>query len=390
MKEYFIIALLAAIFCGCENSEENNYSEPFLKLNKELLTFNVEGGKETVKVSSNCEWKITGGSSWCIPSVTECKGNMSITFTTAENSATADLKTTFYFEFEGKLGTELVELEVIQEAIKVDDVATLMDDATFISYCYENFDLNKDGKISIMEANTAKFVEFKEETKLISVKGIEVFTNLEKIYFYKCSNLRSINLSKNTNITTIEDDTFYDCDGLTSITIPNSVTSIGKNAFYGCNGLTSVTIPNSVTSIGSYAFCYCKGLTSITIPDSVTKIGGSAFEDCDGLTSITIPDSVTKIGDYAFEDCNGLISITIGNGVTEIGYEAFAYCSSLTRVFCKCTTPPTAYSPGYSDWVAFYRNAADRKIYVPTESVDAYKAARGWKDYADAIRPYDF
>lgn len=33
---------------------------------------------------------------------------------------------------------------------------------------------------------------------------------------------------------------FYKCDGLTSVTIPNSVTSIGSNAFSGCRGLTTL------------------------------------------------------------------------------------------------------------------------------------------------------
>ena len=55
----------------------------------------------------------------------------------------------------------------------------------------------------------------------------------------------------------IGDYAFYDCSGLTSVTIGNSVESIGGYAFDGCSGLTSVTIPNSVTSIGDYAFRYC-------------------------------------------------------------------------------------------------------------------------------------
>ena len=105
------------------------------------------------------------------------------------------------------------------------------------------------------------------------------------------------------SVTSIGDKAFYGCNGLTSITIPNSVTSIGDEAFEGCNGLTSITIPNSVTSIGDEAFQYCSGLTSVTIPNSVTSIGNSAFSGCSGLTSVTIPNSVTSIGGGAFQYC---------------------------------------------------------------------------------------
>ena len=115
------------------------------------------------------------------------------------------------------------------------------------------------------------------------------------------------------SVTSIGDDAFSGCSGLTSITIPDSVTSIGERAFYGCSGLTSVTIGNGVTSIGYQAFYDCSGLTSVTIGNGVTSIGDFAFYGCSGLTSITIPDSVTSIGDYSFFGCSGLTSVTFEN-----------------------------------------------------------------------------
>ena len=151
----------------------------------------------------------------------------------------------------------------------------------------------------------------------------------EKAFFY-CKSLTSITIPN--SVTSIGKGAFSECEGLTSITIPNSVTSIGDDAFNGCKSLTSVTIPNSVTSIGESAFAWCKALTSITIPNSVTSIGKGAFADCSSLTSITIPNSVTSIGWRAFENCKSLTSVTIPNSVTSIGDEAFAWCGSLTSI----------------------------------------------------------
>ena len=155
-------------------------------------------------------------------------------------------------------------------------------------------------------------------------------TTIGRSAFGGCDGLTSITIP--SSVTLIEYKAFSHCAGLTSITIPESVISIGNGAFEGCDGLTSITIPNSVNSIGDGTFLGCNGLASITIPNSVTWIGGYAFDGCNGLTSITIPESVTTIGRSAFEGCNGLASITIPNGVTSIGDGAFYGCTGLTSI----------------------------------------------------------
>ncbi|MBQ2703342.1 MAG: SUMF1/EgtB/PvdO family nonheme iron enzyme, partial [Alistipes sp.] len=114
--------------------------------------------------------------------------------------------------------------------------------------------------------------------------------------------------------------------------------------------------------------------------NSVTSTGNNTFYKCTSLERVTIPNSVTSIGNLAFGYCSGLTSVTIPNSVTSIGNHAFAYCSKLAEVYCKPTTPPTL---GGS--AVFDDNATDRKIYVPSASVSAYKTATYWSEYADQI-----
>ena len=219
-------------------------------------------------------------------------------------------------------------------------------------------------------------------SNLASISIREGITFIGDNVFSNCSSLASITIPK--SVTSIGKSAFSYCSGLTGIFIPESVTSIGNDAFYGCSSLTSITIPEGVTFIGDYVFYNCSSLAGITIPRSVTSIGKSAFSNCSSLTSITVPEGVTSIGKGAFWGCTGLTGITIPEGITSIGESAFQYCRNLASVYCKSKMPPTGGQGVFS------YNALYRKIYVPTGSVEAYKTAPYWSEYANSIIGYDF
>ena len=202
-------------------------------------------------------------------------------------------------------------------------------------------------------------------------------TGIGASVFEGCTSLTGITLPD--GLTNIGDCAFQWCTSLTDITIPDSVTSMGRQAFFACTSITSFIIPDGVTGIASSAFDSCTSLTSILIPDSVTSIGSGAFEGCFGLTGITIPDNVTSIGDHAFFACRSLTSILIPDRVTSIGNSAFEDCTSLTSITVLPATPPL----GGWHMLSETNNAP---IYVLAESVDAYRSAPYWSDYADRIQ----
>lgn len=195
--------------------------------------------------------------------------------------------------------------------------------------------------------------------------GVSV-TSIGRCAFFNCTGITSITIPD--SVTNIAHFAFQDCEHLSSIIIPASVTSIGNAIFYNCRSLrsidieetnpkycsddgvlfnknkttlvsyptgrivTSYAIPNGVKEIEDYAFGACYNLTNITLPNSMVSIGNYAFWECTSLTNIAIPNGVTSIWDNAFRDCTNLKSVSLPNSVIGIGEAAFSGCSSLTNI----------------------------------------------------------
>ena len=111
------------------------------------------------------------------------------------------------------------------------------------------------------------------------------------------------------------------------------ISSIGNSIIYGNYSLFGSVSLKSIATIGSNAFSYCKSLVSIRLSSTVTSIGDSFCDECDNLKYVVI----------------------------------------------EATTPPDLGSGAFGSY------AIDTYIFVPDESINAYKKATNWSSFADLI-----
>lgn len=302
------------------------------------------------------------------------------------------------------------------------------------------FDLDGDGELSILEArkvtslqgvfsqpaswgNSPSYQSFDEFAYFTGVKTIE------SDVFHFWGNLSSIVLPE--SIQYISDLAFCNCYELAHINLPESLEFLGLSAFFGCYALEEVTIPKSVQTIEYSLFEACKGLRAIygkyasddhrcliiegalnsfayngldeyTIPQDVTVIGDSALRNCHYDGKLILNYNITRIEAEGFA-YSWMPSIMLNDGIEYIGSSAFRYCSvesfnipasvkyigdgafisRFTQLTFNALTPPVIGSNVFGE-----EGASDitYPIYVPAESINVYKSADGWRDFADRIQ----
>ena len=172
------------------------------------------------------------------------------------------------------------------------------------------------------------------------------------------------------------DDNGITYDGLTSVTLPETISSIGDGAF-ALSDVASVNIPQAVNTLPMGCFGNCTKLTSITVPSHVKTIGEMAYYGCTGATTLTLEEGVESIGEMAFFDCNKLTEVTIPSTVKTIGNRVFGgtekNLSKIAAYHVKATTPPMLEGVLYQA-----AEGVSPIIYVPAGSGSTYQNAAGW------------
>lgn len=198
------------------------------------------------------------------------------------------------------------------------------------------------------------------------------------------SYIKKAKLYNHTRIATLEFEHQTHLQELDMSDPSNNITTIEANAFTSAM-CENVIIPETVTLIGNSAFSYAY-IGTMILPGNVTRISDMAFSDVYGVNgvapAIKLNEGLVAIGNDAFGSTFGSAEISgemeIPSTVTEIGSRCFNG-ASITTFICKPTTPPVLGTDAFSS------DTAGFTIKVPAASVAAYKAADGWKDYANYI-----
>lgn len=198
----------------------------------------------------------------------------------------------------------------------------------------------------------------------------------------------TVTVGDNTyTITAIGDEAFTGCraytsggvtywNGLTSVTLPETVTTLGDGAF-AISDITAVNLPQSVSVLPMACYADCTKLTAISVPGTVKAIGQMAFYGCTAVTTLTLAEGIESIGEMAFFDCNKLTEVTIPASVRTIGDKAFggreSRRSKVAVYHMMADVPPVLEGTLFEA-----AEGVSPIVRVPASAVSAYQAAAGW------------
>lgn len=238
--------------------------------------------------------------------------------------------------------------DTLPELEDVDDVCTKMDDINFMKYCYDNFDVNNDGKVSMPEAKAVRYIGGdKLSPTVVSFVGIEYFSNLEQFSLSNYINGEFVSQAVETI------DLRYN-KHLISISIPDA------------HNISSLDLRHNI----ELKYIYmggCSKLKSIYLPQSMESLTELAFNKCYELTMVDMSQCIN-------------LKELVGHGHAPIS-DVYTFSSEVLKEFSIGAITP----PDLSGCV-FHRGSGI--LYVPAESIDAYKNS-DWGNYFSQIVPIE-
>lgn len=241
----------------------------------------------------------------------------------------------------------------------------------------------------------------------------ERYSTVRNHLFHSCST--TCDMYFPDNITTVDSYAFYDCCNFSFPNFTNSnINKVNDYAFWNSR-VNLENLPRSLRETSIYCFGNCaKYNIGIKLLNTITTYGSGIFHctspfptldyfDASEYTAkefcvymvqgihfnchFVVPDSIEVVSNY-FNNGGSFAHITINSNVRMLGNYCFGAGTSvdpssnlLQTVTINRQTPPDARTN------VFPVNKSNYTIYVPDESVDAYKTKSGYTQFANLIKP---
>ena len=185
-------------------------------------------------------------------------------------------------------------------------------------------------------------------TSIVDIKIGENIREIENEAFYSCEKLSSVTWNHKCDV--IPDFCFFECSNLTQfdfsgikkigqyafrdsglqeVCLPKNIECISEGAFNGCSELHSVTWNCTCDVIPADCFVFCLNLTNFDF-SGVKKIENHAFSRS-GLQVACLPQNIECISEWTFGGCSELRSVTWNCTCDVIPADCFSECSNLTN-----------------------------------------------------------
>lgn len=148
---------------------------------------------------------------------------------------------------------------------------------------------------------------FQRDANLETISIKSKTTTIGKNSFRNCTNLKNVNITRNTDVTgtgdvSIGESAFEKCESLETFNF-GDVTKIEAYAFKSCTSLNNVQFGDKLKSMGAAAFAYCENFPSeITLPKSFQDIGIVPFLGCEKLKAINVNEE-----NYLYTSMDGVL-----------------------------------------------------------------------------------
>ena len=226
--------------------------------------------------------------------------------------------------------------------------------------------------------------------KTVDLSRLSHLKEIKSGAFKYCTALSTVKLNSSTTPLAISDEVFAYCTALTTLNVTSNVSDLHPTAVAGCSNLSTITVSSLNTRYCDVnGILYSKDKTVLkrcppgyrttifnhsAFPSTLTTIDVHAFQTCEKVEKIYFPYGVKDIIN-PFQGCKSLTTLQFPSSVTNFNYFPWSDLSKLTTVYLNNQTPPLG------TYVDFNSSAPRHTLYVPDESIEAYKNAKNWSTW---------